>query len=135
MPKKPRAVATVGSVAVIDPDAVKAVAVVNKKKQVVAAAAAAAAPAVAAAAAVGGYRDRAAERRGEAVPAQQQRRQAAAGVAAGGEGAVAGAGAVKGKVYGGKVRTPGGGGSAGDSDPFKASVQQVALDRFKAAMQ
>jgi hypothetical protein len=73
------------------------------------------------------YRDRAAERR-----------------TMHGETTIAG-GAVKGKVYGGKIRTPGVPGYAPGSTPqsdskaegedsYKASVQRVALERFQAAM-
>ena len=78
------------------------------------------------------YRDRAAERR-------SRHGESAAAAAA--------TGSVKGKVYGGKIRTPGvpgyapgsappsGSGGAGEGeDSYKASVQRVALERFKAAM-
>ena len=54
---------------------------------------------------------------------------------------------IKGKVYGGKIRTPGvpgyapgsvppstSGGAGEGEDSYKASVQRVALERFKAAM-
>ena len=61
--------------------------------------------------------------------------------------AAAATGSVKGKVYGGKIRTarlagyppgsvpPSTSGGAGEGeDSYKASVQRVALERFKAAM-
>lgn len=136
--KKPkRSAATIGSAAVIDEKAAAACALAREmgaREDAAALKAAAASTASAAASTAaevggggGGYRDRAAERRKQA-----------AGVDAvvGG-----GGGAVKGRVYGGKVRgVPGAAAKEKDAngdgaaDPFKASVQKVALDRFKAAM-
>ena len=116
--KKPRVAATIGSTAKLDTVAIK--------KHQVAKLAAAELETMESA-----YRDRAAERRSRH-----------------GESAAAAAtGPVKGKVYGGKIRTPGvpgyapgsapqsGSGGAGEGeDSYKASVQRVALERFKAAM-
>ena len=116
--KKPRVAATIGSTAKLDTVAIK--------KHQVAKLAAAELETIESA-----YRDRAAERRSRH-----------------GESAAAAAtGSVKGKVYGGKIRTPGvpgyapgsappsGSGGAGEGeDSYKASVQRVALERFKAAM-
>ena len=117
--KKPRVAATIGSTAKLDTVAIK--------KHQVAKLAAAELETMESA-----YRDRAAERRvrhGESAAA------------------AAATGPVKGKVYGGKIRTPGvpgyapgsapqsGSGGAGEGeDSYKASVQRVALERFKAAM-
>ena len=118
--KKPRVAATIGSTAKLDTVAIK--------KHQVAKLAAAELETIESA-----YRDRAAERR------SRHGESAAATAAA--------TGSVKGKVYGGKIRTPGvpgyapgsapqsGSGGAGEGeDSYKASVQRVALERFKAAM-
>jgi hypothetical protein len=48
-------------------------------------------------------------------------------------------GSVKGKVYGGKIRNSKAASAAatpavGEDDPYKASAQKIALDRFNAAM-
>lgn len=117
--KKPRVAATIGSTAKLDTVAIK--------KHQVAKLAAAELETMESA-----YRDRAAERR-------SRHGESAAAAAA--------TGPVKGKVYGGKIRTPGvpgyapgsapqsGSGGAGEGeDSYKASVQRVALERFKAAM-
>ena len=114
--KKPRVAATIGSTAKLDMVAIK--------KHQVAKVAAAELETMESA-----YRDRAAERRSSAA--------AAAATAAA-------TGSVKGKVYGGKIRTPGvpgyapgsappssSGGAGEGEDSYKASVQRVALERFK----
>jgi len=116
--KKPRVAATIGSTAKLDMVAIK--------KHQVAKVAAAELETMESA-----YRDRAAERRSSAAAAA----------------AAAATGSVKGKVYGGKIRTPGvpgyapgsvppstSGGAGEGEDSYKASVQRVALERFKAAM-
>ena len=137
--KQARVAATIGSAAKIDSEVVRAITSRKKKNQDDAAAAAE----VTTAGNVtdpGGYRDRAAERRvlhGEMT--------VSAGMAAGKP--VLG-GSVKGKVYGGRIRTPAGAAAAapgmvavaatptvGADDPLKASVQKVALERFNSAMQ